>query len=137
MMGAGHVFGNATSRVQIPLKSRIFFRLLLRNCINCVYNCQDHSSFDKILLLISQERKTLRNRTGKQFQYIKVWNNKPRPFFFEFNRYIYTNFSVTCPQHSKVDVNFDRFLFAASTEGNSIPHCLDTIVFISSISKRP
>ena len=64
MLGAGHVFCIARSRVQIPLKSWIFFRLLLRICINCVHNCQDHSSLDKILLLISQERKTLRNRTG-------------------------------------------------------------------------
>ena len=39
-----------------------------------------------------------------------------------------TYFSVTWPQHSKVDVNFECFLFAASRESNSIPQCLDTIV---------
>ena len=36
----------ARSRVQIPLKI-FFFRLLLRNCIICVHNCEDHSSLDK------------------------------------------------------------------------------------------
>ena len=40
--------GIARSRVQIPLKSWIFFGLFLRNCINCVDNCEDHSSLDFI-----------------------------------------------------------------------------------------
>ena len=40
--------GIAKSRVQTPLKSWIFFSGFLRNCINCVPNCEDHSSFDFI-----------------------------------------------------------------------------------------
>ena len=36
-----HRTGIARSPVQTPLKSWIFFRLLLRNCINCIY-CDDH-----------------------------------------------------------------------------------------------
>ena len=34
--------GNARSRVQTPLKSWIF-QASLRNCKNCVHNCEDHS----------------------------------------------------------------------------------------------
>ena len=37
--------GIARSRVQIPLMSWIFSGFL-RNCINCVHNCEDHSSID-------------------------------------------------------------------------------------------
>ena len=40
--------GIARSWVQIPLKSWFFFSGFLRNCINCVQNCKDHSSFDFI-----------------------------------------------------------------------------------------
>ena len=36
----------AKPRVQIRLKSGICFSGLLRNCIVCVHNCEDHSSFD-------------------------------------------------------------------------------------------
>ena len=136
MLGTGHVFCIARSRVQIPLKSWIFLRLLLRNCINCVHNCQDHSSLDKILLLISQERKTLRNRTGNSSSTWKSGITSLDHFFLnliDMNTY----FIATWPQHSKVDVNFKRFLFAASTESYWIPQCLDTIVLISTISKRP
>ena len=38
----------ARSRVQIPLKSCIFFSGFLHNCINHIHNCEDHSSFDFI-----------------------------------------------------------------------------------------
>ena len=40
-----HRTGIASSRVQLPLKSWIFFSFL-RSCINCVHNCEDHSSFN-------------------------------------------------------------------------------------------
>ena len=43
-----HRTGIARSRVQIPLKSWFIFSGFLRNCINCVHNCEDHSSFDFI-----------------------------------------------------------------------------------------
>ena len=92
MLGTGHVFCIARSRVQIPLKSWIFWRLLLRNCINCVHNCQDHSSLDKILLLISQERKTLRNRTGNSSN---TWKLIDR--IIEFNRYEYIFYRDLAP----------------------------------------
>ena len=36
-----HRTGIATSRVQTPLKSWIFFQASFRNCINCVH-CDDH-----------------------------------------------------------------------------------------------
>ena len=37
--------GIARSRVQTPLKSWLF-QASVRNCLNCVYNCDDHSSLD-------------------------------------------------------------------------------------------
>ena len=37
--------GIARSRVQTPLKSWLF-QASIRNCLNCVYNCDDHSSLD-------------------------------------------------------------------------------------------
>ena len=37
--------GNARSRVQSPLKSWLF-QASIRNCLNCVHNCDDHSSLD-------------------------------------------------------------------------------------------
>ena len=44
-----HRTGIARSRVQTPLKSWICFQVSLRNCINYVYNCEDHLSFDLCL----------------------------------------------------------------------------------------
>ena len=37
--------GIARSRVQTPLKSWLF-QASIRNCLNCVHNCDDHSSLD-------------------------------------------------------------------------------------------
>ena len=36
----------ARSRVQTPLKAWIFSRLYIRNYLNCVHNCEDHSLLD-------------------------------------------------------------------------------------------
>ena len=55
MLGAGQLCvclenhtSIARSRVQIPLKSWIFFSGFLLNCVNHVHNCEDLSSFDFI-----------------------------------------------------------------------------------------
>ena len=46
--------GIVRSRVQILLKSWIFFFSFLRSCINCVHNCrEDHPSFDFISAVLS------------------------------------------------------------------------------------
>ena len=40
-----HCTGIARSRVQTPLKSWLF-KASMRNCLNCVHNCDDHSLLD-------------------------------------------------------------------------------------------
>ena len=42
--------GFARSRVQTPLKSWLF-QASLRNCLNCVHNCDDHSLLDDVFNL--------------------------------------------------------------------------------------
>ena len=49
--------GIARSRVQTPLTNLIFSGFYIRNCINCVHNCEDHT------LLICVVSFTFFNRT--------------------------------------------------------------------------
>ena len=42
--------GIARSRVQTPLKSWLF-QASIRNCLNCVHNCDDHSSLDSVVYI--------------------------------------------------------------------------------------
>ena len=44
--------GIARLQVQIPLKLLNFFSGFLRNCINCVHNCEDPSSIDFISIVL-------------------------------------------------------------------------------------
>ena len=45
-----------------------FFGLLLRNCINCVHNCEDHSSLDFDL---SQKNMTVDSQDPEDFFVVK------------------------------------------------------------------
>ena len=49
LVRASHLYHEVTG--SNPVEVLNFFSGFLRNCINCVHNCEDHSLFERVILL--------------------------------------------------------------------------------------